>query len=304
MSMTIPVDALRFEAAQPVAVSPADGESSKRRIEGVAYSGDLLTQHWYWGAVIFDLTGIELAQERIPILVEHDRKQRAGHAMLEVTPSDLRIRDGVLLDNDIGQQVAQEADQGFPWQLSVHIEPIRNEDLKVGSTAVVNGRTITGPATIFRQSRIREVSLTPTGVDHNTHARVFSTGGLSMSERSELEALRAELDELKKKLDEAIARAEKAEGELQSVKASARNAKIDQVFARVGQKVSDEQRARYLSLPDDVFTSVLDDIERVARPVPPSVMFSAASFDGQEAAPQVKTLDASSIYSARKEVKQ
>jgi hypothetical protein len=162
--------ALRFAAPFEFEASPG----GLRRIKGVAYSGDLL-RHPYWGAVIFDLSTTE-APKPVPVLIEHDRAQRAGVCSLTIGKR-IDIADGHLLANDAGRAVAAEADAGFPWQLSVHIEPREVQMLSAGESVDVNGRKVEGPAAVFRNSLIREVSFTPTGVDSNTSAAVFSTAG-------------------------------------------------------------------------------------------------------------------------------
>ena len=166
----IPADACRFAA--PVQFEAGTSPTDPRRISGVAYSGDVLA-HPYWSAVVFDLATTQ-APDRLPVLVEHDRAQRAGVASLRITPERIEIESGTLLRNATGTQVAADADAGFPWQLSVHIEPREVQQLAAGERATVNGRDVAGPAAIFRNATIREVSFTPTGIDPSTSAAVFS----------------------------------------------------------------------------------------------------------------------------------
>ena len=63
---------------------------------------------------------------------------------------------------------------GFPWQASVYVPPKAIERLEEGQTATVNGRTITGPGHVFRESSLREVTFTSLGADENTHAHALS----------------------------------------------------------------------------------------------------------------------------------
>jgi hypothetical protein len=53
-----------------------DGKK-KRTFSGVAYSGEVITDHWYWKQVIFDLDSMQI-KGRIPALLEHSSYQRAG----------------------------------------------------------------------------------------------------------------------------------------------------------------------------------------------------------------------------------
>ena len=52
-------------------------ENKKRTFSGVAYSGEVITDHWYWKQVIFDLDSMQI-KGRIPALLEHSSYQRAG----------------------------------------------------------------------------------------------------------------------------------------------------------------------------------------------------------------------------------
>ncbi|MBZ0222303.1 MAG: hypothetical protein K8F35_04685 [Dokdonella sp.] len=117
----VPAAALHFDAASPLTLAAtADSSDAPRVFAGVAYSGDVIRNHFFWGNVIFDLASTS-APERVPVLIEHDRAQRAGVGQLAIG-ENIRI-DGTLLANASGQAIASEADAGFPWQLSVHIEP-------------------------------------------------------------------------------------------------------------------------------------------------------------------------------------
>ena len=143
--------------------------TAPRTFSGVAHSGKPFV---YKGQrAIVDLSTLS-HKDAVPALLLHDRAARVGVGRLAVGADGLTI-SGTLLDNEHGKQVAAEADQGFPWQMSAHIDPARVESLPAGKTASVNGQTVTGPILILRNSDVREVSFTPTGVDKNTHAAVL-----------------------------------------------------------------------------------------------------------------------------------
>ena len=56
----------------------AEQEGKKKRtFSGTAYSGEVITDHWYWDRIIFDLDSMQL-KGRIPALLEHRSSQRAG----------------------------------------------------------------------------------------------------------------------------------------------------------------------------------------------------------------------------------
>ena len=171
----------RFSVSSPMqfSVVPGDGGApAKRKFSGKAYSGEVIDNHWYWGNVIFDMATMTVPP-KLPALIDHSRSQRAGY----VTESSIDNANGFtvsgnLLTNEHGKAVAQDSDDGFPWQMSVHIEPRSIEEFAAGELVTVNGRQFTGPLTVFRNSTIVEVSFTATGQDSNTAAVAMSRGGV------------------------------------------------------------------------------------------------------------------------------
>jgi hypothetical protein len=69
------------------------------------------------------------------------------------------------------------ADEGYPWQLSVHIVPDEIEKVHPNQEVTINGLNLIGPGHIFRKSSIREVSFCAVGADRGTNAVVFNIGG-------------------------------------------------------------------------------------------------------------------------------
>ena len=159
--ISVPSSALRFAA--PVALKQGEQDAASRRFEGVAYSGKEITGHPFWGKVIFDLS-TTVANTSLPILLGHDREKIVGFTDQVEIAESIRISGKVTNTTPYGVEVAKLSDEGFPWQMSVHIDPERVEKLSKNKTTFVNGQKVTGPANIFRNSKIREVSFTPTGV--------------------------------------------------------------------------------------------------------------------------------------------
>lgn len=149
----------------------AEQEGKKKRtFSGIAYSGEVITDHWYWDRIIFDLDSMSI-KGRIPALLDHSSRQRAGaintHSINH--QSGLTV-SGDLMTNEFGTQVAQDSDDGFPWQMSVRIDPSAIEEIQAGASVTVNGKVHQGPITVFRGGRIREVSFCALGADDNTNA--------------------------------------------------------------------------------------------------------------------------------------
>ena len=164
-----PKDQFCFELGQFAVEQPVEGKK-KRTFTGVAYSGEPILDHWYWERVIFDLDSIQI-KGRIPALLEHRSSQRAGAINSHsVDYAQGLVISGDLMSNEFGSQVAQDSDDGFPWQMSVRIEPSSTEEIAADQAVTVNGKTYQGPITVFRGGRIREVSFCALGADDNTNA--------------------------------------------------------------------------------------------------------------------------------------
>lgn len=298
--ISVPSSALRFAA--PVALKEGEQDAASRRFEGVAYSGKEITGHPFWGKVIFDLS-TTAANTSLPILLGHDREKIVGFTDQVEIADSIRILGKVTNTTPYGVEVAKLSDEGFPWQMSVHIDPERVEKLSKNKTTLVNGQKVTGPANIFRNSKIREVSFTPTGMDDRTHAYVMSgeleedgevkdipviknnnpEGEESMSDESNeriktLEetnmSLKAELEEKNEELIKE--KAEKAE-----LLKSHRFERLKTVFENLGKELKESDCEVYFSMKDEFFDRVVQDLEAV-KPSIPENLFSEEAKDGEE----------------------
>ena len=218
---------------------------------------------------------------------------------------------GRLLSNEDAQSLAADADEGFPWQMSVHAEPGRVEEIAVGASFSVNGRALTGPLIVLRDTLIRELSFTPTGVDAATEARVLSAEVPSapnpkdLSDMPTIEELHSQLAIEKARAEQAeaqglqlTARAEQAEQDLAAVRAGARKSEVLSLFAELGRPCPEAALPHYLALSEDAFGVVAADL-RAAKPHVPGHLFSeqATGEPGSGAAPG---LSLSAIYQARR----
>jgi hypothetical protein len=151
------------------AAGPGEG---LRKFRGTAYGGGVITDHPMWDKVIFDLSTTR-APDRMPVLLEHDTERIVGYTG-SVTIGDRIEVDGFLVDGEAGRNVAGLAGQGFPWQMSVRIMPAAAVQLGDRERTSVNGIEVSGPATVFKDSLIREVSFCVLGADRDTGAVVFN----------------------------------------------------------------------------------------------------------------------------------
>ena len=153
---------------------PKAEEGQKRKFKGTAYAGGRVDGHWYWGrhGVVFDLDGIEI-DKPAALLEEHFSSSRIGVVQAVDTNGKIDV-SGDFLTNAKAQEIVQDSDDGFPFQMSMMIDPGSIEEVSQGKTVTVNGQTFEGPITIFRQNRIREITICSTGADRNTSIKAFS----------------------------------------------------------------------------------------------------------------------------------
>lgn len=275
-------------AVQPTFTPATDPGSKKRLFSGVAYSGEVIKGHYYWGDVVFDMATITLPS-RLPALIDHDRGQRCGYVTdSAITDATGFTVQGVLLSNEHGRAVAQDSDEGFPWQMSVHINPGSIEEVASGTTITVNGRTLVGPVVVFRNSTLSEVSFTATGWDSNTSAAAMSRGGDTTPSKGDdtmdlqqalarVAALEAEATSLKASNEKLTTDLENAQASLKQFSAATRATEIQRLFSDTGREYkadSDEVKA-FMGLPEDAFAFTANMLrEQSAKTAPPAGLFS------------------------------
>lgn len=154
----------------------ASDEAKKKpsTFEMVANSGKPILGHWFWDNLGIDLSGVKTKQ-RMPVLKDHDTDQRIGFSTdVEMTKDGMVVRGELLASSVLAQQIQTESREGFPWQASVHLRPLKIERIPEGETAEVNGHVMAGPGHVFRSCECREVSFTALGADSETSASAFS----------------------------------------------------------------------------------------------------------------------------------
>jgi len=259
-------DQFCFQLGQVSVDKPEDGKK-KRTFSGIAYSGEAITDHWYWDKVVFDLDSIQI-KGRIPALLEHRTSQRAGainsHSVSH--GEGLKI-EGNLLSNEFGTQVAQDSDDDFPWQMSVRIYPTTVEEVKEGSV-IVNGRTFQAPVAVFRGGRIREVSFCALGADDNTNAVAASHSPKNFNQPedtnvTELEQAQAKAKALQDQVD-ALTEQNK------QFAAAKREAEITALGKDLGKEFSAEDIAEMKNLDDSAFSFSAKQLRQFAATQPPA----------------------------------
>ena len=278
---TLDAQVFRFLATAPLALAPVSpssaGTPAVRSFAGVAYSGGVIKGHYAWGNVVFDLATLQVPQ-KFAALINHDTNARCGFVTAHQISDQTGLTvQGSLLSSAEGQRVALDSDAGFPWQMSVHIEPGSIDEIGQGSTALVNGQQLSGPLTIFRNARIREVSFCAVGYDAATsatafafttafkpqvalHASITTPGETPMSQTpaeriAELETQNAALTTQRDTLLVASAAALKA----------SRSQELTGVFSKLGLPASEADLAPFIGMDANAYSAVVNTFSKTVQ---------------------------------------
>lgn len=230
---------------------PQSEEGKKRTFKGQAYSGGRVDGHWYWGrsGVVFDLEGIEI-QTPTPLLGEHFSSSRIGVVKTVNTTNGITV-EGNFLSNTQAKEFVQDADDGFPFQMSMFIDPGSVEEVSQGQKVTVNGQVFEGPIAIFRNNRIREFTICSTGADRSTSIQAFSAKNQNQNQTEDTDV--TELEQTKQALKQAEQDRDAARNELQQFKASKRTEDIEALAADLKTQFSAEDKAIYQNMDDATF---------------------------------------------------
>ncbi|WP_228268433.1 hypothetical protein [Acinetobacter colistiniresistens] len=298
-----PISAYQFKT-NLFDIEKSTEEGKKRTFTGVAYSGEVIQSHYYWGDVIFDLDTIQM-KTPLGALIDHDTGRRAGvvRNFTKDNQGGLKV-SGDLLSNKNGQEVAQDSDEGYPWQMSVYIVPGSIEEVDRGEV-VVNGKTLKAPITIFRNGVIREVSFCALGADDNTSAVAASHTPKQFNKQEDTDV--TELEKEKAARIEAEQQRDAAQNELKQFKETKRTEDIAALETELKTQFSAEDKTAYTAMDDTTFAFASKQLRQFSAvgqgtpPVTPSIqpnpalahLFTHQANGGQAGTgqPQGSTLD-------------
>src|SRR5690606_13650569 len=167
---------------------------------------------------------------------------------------------GDLMSNEFGTQVAQDSDDGFPWQMSVRIEPSAVEEIQAGASVTVNGKLHQGPITVFRGGRIREVSFCALGADDNTNAVAASHSPKQFNQPEDTDV--TELEKAQAALKQAETERDAAQTELKKFKADKREDDIKTLETALNKQFSAEEKKSYIDMDDTTFAFMSQQLKQ------------------------------------------
>jgi hypothetical protein len=184
-TLTVPAHALHFPAVVSLAAlsakegkdgTPASGVPDPRPFKLVLRTSEPVN-HPYWGPFVHDFAGMIQHKDTYPLDYCHDSGELIGHfSGLDASSGDLTA-DGLIdpfQPDDRASEILHRADTGTPYEASLlfNKDTARIERLDENEMAMVNGRQVNGPMTIFRNWEIRGGALCPYGADKYAHAEL------------------------------------------------------------------------------------------------------------------------------------
>jgi hypothetical protein len=164
---------IEFAAEVEIQASEASGDTPRKsRVSMLAYNGGPVVVPGYAAPVVIDLAGLTGLGRNVPILRDHDTKRVVGFIQASKANETLSANGQLTGKSADRLEIEEQAADGFPWQASVGVRPSRIEQVRAGKTALVNGRTVEGPAFVARESRLAEITITAIGADADTEVAV------------------------------------------------------------------------------------------------------------------------------------
>lgn len=180
LSISVPSSALVFEedgAQAKVTQFTKEEGDPEDKLEMIAYSGGIIKGHWYWGDLAIDLEGMKFPKKTYPILEAHDTSCKIAFTQKpKIVDNALHIDPDktTFVDTEESLEFRKLSKQGFPYQSSISAQPTKIQRLMENEVAEVNGYSMKGPVTIWRESEFKEVSVCVFGYDSNTSSKAFS----------------------------------------------------------------------------------------------------------------------------------
>lgn len=142
--------------------------------------------HWYWGRIVHDISGIKLHKESIVIDYCHSDYEIMGYLDKFDREGGLQCSGALVkIPGSQAEKVCINAANDVPYEASIFFDPdhgIVIEEVGQGASSEVNGFTIEGPAVIVRECLLRAVAICPHGADMNASTQ-FSSKNQSVSVR-------------------------------------------------------------------------------------------------------------------------
>ncbi len=252
-------------------------EDKPIRFQGTAYSGGLIPDR---GAVI-DLDTLQNDGATVPALDSHwtDLDSVVGFSRIDRKKSALVVQGEVIEFTESGRLVANLLRKNMPLQLSVGITA-ESELHTPPAKLKINGKTVT-VGQVFRNPLVREISFVAVGADPSTTVAAFQQEK-KMSD-DQVSKLTAELETLKAELTQERLAREQAQHQLDQFRQEVRLGAVKAFFNDVGIEYSEEKAKPYLSMADETFQAVVEQMQAINPKAesPPEWLFNDLATEGR-----------------------
>lgn len=182
----IPSAACQFAGGEVVVGDNGDNAKTAP-VKIKARSGQPI-EHWYWGKVVHDLSGMRLHKPRLTIDYAHNDSEVLGYLNHFDSESGDLMASGAIIpytEGDRASEVLFKMGQGVPYEASIFFggDGIKIQEIMQGELTQVNGYDFEGPGVIIREWPLRGVAICPYGADANTESAALSTGPNFAAER-------------------------------------------------------------------------------------------------------------------------
>ncbi len=136
-----------------------------------AYTGAPV-ERW-WGKLAVAVKGIK-AKKNMPIFRGHNYSEIVGFSNDVWKDGSFFVSGKFSETTQPAQEVKGLAAEGFPWQASIGVRPLKILSIEKDAKQQVNGMTVEGPAEIWLESEVFETSFVPFGADDNTSVSMLA----------------------------------------------------------------------------------------------------------------------------------
>ena len=171
----VPYGALRLVSTDCHAM--VDESEDKRRLQMTVYNGGVIKDHWWWGDLAIDISGLKFDRSKYPILENHRTDRKIGFSARPITKNgkvELDPRTSEFVDTEASQEFQKTSMAGFPYQASMYAIPSVIERVEKNASVDVNGFKFKGPGTVWRRCLYQEASVCVFGWDKETESKAFS----------------------------------------------------------------------------------------------------------------------------------
>ena len=188
-SKKIPNGALRLvQTGEGCHAFAVEDEGGEKKLRMTVYSGGVIKNHWWWGNLAIDLSGMSFPKSKYPILENHDTNRKIAFTGKPLVGDDLTINPDKtkFVNTEESAEFQKLSAEGFPYESSMYAKPSAIERVDEGEKSEVNGFTFKGPGTIWRKCEFKEASVCVFGWDSQTVSSAFSKDILTEVEFEEM----------------------------------------------------------------------------------------------------------------------